>query len=79
MDEKFEEQFKNLTEGIEVEQVYDKLTLRGDLARLVALHSAEVYKAARQGGLSRAMATYMAKSYWDYEMQPTEVYMVGEG
>jgi hypothetical protein len=78
MDEKYEEAFKDLTEGIEIEKIFDKLALRGDFARMTAVHCGAVYKAAREAGLSRQMAAYMAKSYWDFEMSPSTAYIIGD-
>jgi len=72
MDENsYKAQFDSLTEGMELEKLYDKLADRAEFARNIALHSAEIYKSARKAGLSRKLARAMAKDYWDYEVKPS--------
>jgi len=69
------EEFKSLTSDLEIEQVFKKLTIRGQFAKAVAVLSADIYRAAREGGLPREMAVYMAKSYYDFEINPTGMYV----
>lgn len=77
MDENnYKDQFEALTENMKLEKLFDDLVNRAELARVIAMHSAEVYKAARKAGLPRKAAAYMARGYWDYETQPSSVYMI---
>ncbi|WP_371666025.1 hypothetical protein OG306_33400 [Streptomyces sp. NBC_01241] len=78
MDENYKDQFEALTEGLKYEKLYDALADRAELARVAAMHSAEIYKTARKAGLSRKLAGAMAKDYWDYEVKPSTIYVYEE-
>lgn len=71
MDESnYEDTFKHMAASIEMSDVLDKLNMRGSFALQVALLSADIFRAAEEAGLSTEMAAYMAKSYWDFEVNP---------
>jgi hypothetical protein len=76
-DDKYKEQFEALTEGMEYEKMLDRLAGRAELARIIARHSAEVYKAGRDAGLPRATAGQMAIFYFQFEITPSSVYVIG--
>ena len=79
-EDNYKEQFEALTEGMEYEKLLDQLAERAELARIVARHSAEVYKAGRESGLPRDTAGQMAMAYFQFEITPSSVYMIeGEG
>lgn len=71
-------QFEEMTENMKLEKLFDDLANRAELARVIAMHSAEIYKAGRKAGLPRRQAAYMAKSYWDYEVLPANVMVFEE-
>lgn len=79
MDEnKYEEQFKDLTKGMEFEKIYDALADRAEFIRVLAMHCGEIFKTARKSGLPRAVSERMAMEYFNYEVQPAGVtYLVG--
>jgi Ni,Fe-hydrogenase III large subunit len=76
-EEKYEEQFRALTGVMEYEKMLDRLAERAELARIIARHSVEVYKAGRAAGLPRATAGQMAISYFQFEITPSSVYVIG--
>lgn len=74
----YNEQFKDLTKGMEVEKIYDALAERAEFVRVLTLHCGEIFKAARESGIPRAIAERMAMEYFNYEVQPAGVtYLVG--
>jgi len=74
----FKEKFEALTEGMQLEKLYDQMADRADIARRVAQHAGEVYKAARASGLPRGLAAHLASSYWDSEMSPvSNTFIIG--
>lgn len=80
MDENsYNEQFEELATGLKAEQVYDQLADRAEIVRLVAMHAGEVYKAARQARLPRAVAERMAMDFFTSETAPTGVYFISGG
>lgn len=70
------EEFDALTESVKLEKLFQDLANRAELAQLIAVHSARVYKAARKSGLPRREAGYMAKEYWNYEVRPADVFVI---
>ena len=78
-DDNFNEKFEALAEGLEYEKIYDALADRANLIRVVAMHAADVYKAARKAGLPRKVAAAMARDYFDYETTPSSYFLVGKG
>jgi hypothetical protein len=79
-DEKYNEQFKALTNGLEFEKIYDALAERADFVRKLTQHCGEIYKAARSAGLPRGVAEQMAMGYFKYEITPsTGMYVIEDG
>lgn len=72
----YKEQFEALTDGMEHEKLLDELADRANLARLIAMHSAQVYKAGREAGLPRETAGQMAMAYFRFEITPSNVYFL---
>jgi hypothetical protein len=79
-EDNYNKEFEALTENMEYEKQLDALAHRAHLAQVISMHSAEIYKAAREAGLPRDTAGQMARDYFLFEITPSSIYMIeGEG
>ena len=78
-DDNFNEKFEDLTESMRLEKVYDSLADRANLVRVIAMHAADVYKAARKAGLPRKVAAAMARDFFINENTPASYFLIGNG
>ncbi|KQX43505.1 hypothetical protein ASD97_25875 [Streptomyces sp. Root63] len=78
MEDDYEKKFQALTQPVEKEGIYEKLSERAQFLQVLAVHCAMIYKVGRKAGLSRQMSRYMAREYFRFEMTP-ENYYPGEG
>lgn len=67
----YDNEFEAMTECLTYEKIYDRLADRAEFVRVLAMHCADIYKSARQGGLPRKTARAMAMGYFDYETTPS--------
>ncbi|MEU0158980.1 hypothetical protein ABZ154_09090 [Streptomyces sp. NPDC006261] len=77
-DEKYNEQFDELTADLSAERTLGQIADRAETTRMITLHAAGIYRQSRKAGLPRKFSLQIAQTFWTSEMALITVLVIDD-